>query len=436
MNKRRLFSVGILLLIMLMISGCQNQSGSNAEGGVVEFEFWAAPNPDQESFWVQKAEEYMEENSDVKINVSQMSENPTSEASIQTALAGGSAPAISENISRGFAAELAKSSAIMPLNEFEGFEELVSEREMTETMSTWKFFDDNQYVLPEYSNAMLMAWRIDILKEIGFEEPPKTFGEMMELGDRLKEEYPDKHLWVRDSFVKPTWNDRWFDFFMIYNSASNGNNFIEGSDFVADDVAGVETLSLLGELSEKNLLLAREAQNPFERGESVLRDLGPWSFTGWEENYPEMKLDETFTLSMPPVLDDGNPEEAKTFADTKGLSIYAQVNEEQQQAAFDFIKWVYSNPDNDLEWFERTNLPPARDDLATNEVFTGFLEENPELQMYAENIPNAVPPIDTDNFVEIQELIGTEGLNPVVRQEKDPETAWQDVVDRINDVLQ
>ena len=44
----------------------------------------------------------------------------------------------------------------------------------------------------------------------------------------------------------------------------------------------------------------------------------------------------------------------------------------KQQAAFDFVKWVYSDPEHHLEWFKQTNLPPARDDLSSNEAFASF----------------------------------------------------------------
>ena len=113
------------------------------------------------------AKQYMKENEDVKINVSPMPESPSSEAGIQSAIAAGNAPAISENISRGFAAQLAGSSAVVPLDEFDGYDELLKNRKMEETISTWKFADDHQYVLPIYSNAMLFGWRTDILKDLG-----------------------------------------------------------------------------------------------------------------------------------------------------------------------------------------------------------------------------------------------------------------------------
>ncbi|WP_406944910.1 ABC transporter substrate-binding protein [Halobacillus sp. SY10] len=436
MKKFRNYRFLVLLFVVTLIaSGCQSDSSSGEANGQVEFDFWAAPNPSQQVFWEDMATQYMEENEDVKINVSPMPESPSSEAGIQSAIAAGNAPAISENISRGFAAQLAGSSAIVPLNEFEDYDELIKERKMEETISTWKFSDDQQYVLPIYSNAMLFGWRTDILNELGFDGPPKTYDEVLEVGKKLKEEYPDKFLWSRADLVKPTWWARWFDFFMLYNGASEGNNFVEGSELVANEEAGVATLQLLKDLSENDLLLTREATDPFETGQSIMMDIGPWTFSYWAEKFPEMKLGETYDLAMPPVPESVDYENTKTFADTKGLSIYASATKEQQQAAFDFMKWVYSSPEHDLEWFKQTNLPPARDDLATNEAFTSFLDEHPELQKYATNIPNAVPPIDSEVTVDVQKLIGTEAVNPVVKGEKSPEQAWSDMTDAINKVL-
>lgn len=432
---KRLLSIFLIFILVLTACGNKSAGEDDKENGDVEFEFWTAPSPTHETFWVQMADAYTDENPNVKIDVSQMPESPTSEAGIQTALAAGSAPAISQNISRGFAAQLAESEAILPLNEFEGFEDLISEREMTETMSSWEFSDGNQYVFPGYSSPILMAWRIDILKELGFDKPPTVYSEVIEIGEKLKEEYPDKHLWIDSDFANPTWYKRWFDFFPLYNAASDGNKFIEDSKLIADDVAGIKTLTFFQELIEKKLLLARETTDPFESGESILTNVRAGHLEEWEQKFPEMKLDETFALSMPVIPDEGTPDNLKTFADTKGVSIYTQASQEQQQAAFDFITWVYSNPENDLEWFKKTNSPPSRDDLASNEVFTEYLEEKPALKIFAENIPNALPTIDNVNFAEVLESLGTEALVPIIGMKKKAEDGWQDMTEAIKDKL-
>ncbi|MGG4032862.1 ABC transporter substrate-binding protein [Paenibacillus cisolokensis] len=437
-------NVALLLLvgmIVAVLSACSTGQGGKAEdsgeaeGEVTTIEFWAAPNPTQQAYWQEMAKAYEAENPNVKINVSAIKESPSSEASIQAAIAGRSAPTMSENINRGFAAQLAASKALVPLDTLPGFEDILSSRNMTKTIEPWTFADGHQYVLPIYSNAMLFGWRIDILKDLGYEQPPQTYGEILELTKKLKAAHKDKYLWAKADLIDPTAWKRWFDFFMLYNAASGGNKFIEGDSFVGDEAAGVETLTFIDNLRKENGILAQNVTDPFETGTSVFTDLGPWTFTMWKEKFPEMKYNETFALTMPPVPDGKNPAESKTFADTKGIVIYADATEAQRKAAVDFLKWVYSKPENDLKWFEQTMLPPARDDLSTNEAFKAILDANPQLKLYAENVPNAIPPMDNAKYNELQTLIGQEALNKVVRGEISPADGWANMKKAIEDAL-
>lgn len=222
---------------------------------------------------------------------------------------------------------------------------------------------------------------------------------------------------------------------MLYDAASNGNKFIEGNNFVADDKAGVATLKFLEDMAKNKLILTQKATDPFETGISVWTTIGPWTFNTWKDKYPELKLNETYVLALPPVPDGMSTDNVKTFADTKGLVIYAQSSPEKQKAAMEFIKWVYSNPENDMKWFEITNLPPARDDVNTNEQFKNYLKDHPELQLYAESIPNAIPPIDNAKFNDIQTLIGQKAVNPVVAGQVDAQKAWDDMKKAIQGVL-
>jgi multiple sugar transport system substrate-binding protein len=393
----------------------------------VSFLFWAAPNPPQESFWSQMARLYMDEHPNVSITVAAMPETPTSEAGIQAAIAGGTAPAISENIATGFGGTLYRADAIVPLNQMEGWDDLLEARQMSDSIEGWNFDDDNYYILPVYSNAMLFGWRVDILQELGYDGIPQTYSDITgELAQALATADRETFFWARGALTDPTWWERWFDFFMLYNAASGGQPIITGDEFTADDDAAITVLTFLQELAEQNLILTTEAQDPYETGLSVAATIGPWTFSFWREQFPELEYEETFALSMPPRPDDVAEEDVRTFADAKGLVIYAQVPEVQQRAAWDFVRWVFSNPEHDLLWMETTTLPPVRDDLSTNEAFQAFFDDNPELVPYAENIPNAVPPLDHPEFTEIQRLLGEEAQIPVINGQKDPETGWND----------
>jgi multiple sugar transport system substrate-binding protein len=290
----------------------------------VEITFWSAPNPSQEVFWRQMAEAYMATHPGVKITISPMPETPTSEAGILAAIAGGVAPTASENVFVGFGSELVKSKAIVPWNTFPEWEELVKVRNISSTIKAWEFPDGNYYIIPMYVNAMLVAWRIDILRELGYERPPRTYSEVLALGERLKAKYPDKFLWLRSELEVPTWWQGWFDFFVFYYAASKGKPLITGNAITADDKAAVEVLRFFKTLRDKKLLITEPLAQGFEVGKTVMTVLGPWTFPWWKENYPELVYGETFVLTPPPVPDWYPAEEpVYTFADAKGVVLYA-----------------------------------------------------------------------------------------------------------------
>ena len=88
---------------------------------VITVDFWTAPQQVQYDYWEAKAQAFNETKTEVngkivEVKVQQMPETPSSEAGIQNAIATGTAPAVSENINRGFAATLAASEVVYDLS--------------------------------------------------------------------------------------------------------------------------------------------------------------------------------------------------------------------------------------------------------------------------------------------------------------------------------
>lgn len=393
----------------------------------VELVFWSAPNPPQEVFWRSMAQAYMAEHPQVRIAVSPIPETPTSEAGILAAIAGRVAPTASENVFVGFGEELRRSEAIVPWNSFANWDQIVAARAMEGTIKAWVFPDGNYYIIPLYVNAMLVAWRIDILRELGYDKPPRTYSEVLAVGQRLKEVYPDKFLWLRSELEVPTWWQRWFDFFVFYYAASGGQPLITGTQIVADEEAAVAVLDFFKTLRDQNLLITQPLAVGFEEGKTIMTVLGPWAFPWWKENYPDLEYGKTYVLTPPPVPDTYPADQpVYTFADAKGVVLYAQATPEQRQAMWDFITWVLGNPQHDLAWIQTTGMLPARDDAGENSLFTAYVrEKEPALLDYAKAIPYAVPPIAHPKFVDIQELMGLECIYPVLIGQLTPSQGWQ-----------
>lgn len=426
--KKILLGMSIGLMGMLLLVGCgsSNKEGASSDGKT-KITFWAAPNPTQLKYWEEMAKEFEKSQTDITVEVSQMKESPSSEATIQSAIASKTAPTLSENINRSFAAQLAASEAILPLNEQEGFSKAVEERKMSKSIKSWEFSDGKQYVFPVYSNPILYAWRIDTLKEIGVDEIPETYSELLEVGDKLSKQKKDVAIWAKKDLTDPTAWMRWFDFFPLYNAASKGAPFVQENKFVADRTATEDVFGLMSELAKKKLLRTGEATDPFENGDSLMAELGPWTFPNWEEKYPELTFDENYTITSPVVPDSMKGEKnISTYADSKGIVMYTQATEDEQKAAMKFLSFVYGDEKNDVTWLELTSLIPARDDATENPVFKEYFKENPAMKVFAENVPYAVPAMDNEKYNDIQQVFGEQAWVPVVRGEKSPQKAFKD----------
>ncbi|MHC5227050.1 ABC transporter substrate-binding protein [Enterococcus sp. LJL99] len=435
--KKFLIGVSAIILGSVLLTACGSSNKETTEDGKTKITFWAAPNPTQLKYWQEMADEFEKTNPDITVEVSQMKESPSSEATIQSAIASNTAPTLSENINRSFAAQLSASKAILPLNDQTDFENIVEKRNMTKSIESWKFSDGNQYVLPAYSNPILFAWRLDTLKELGIEEVPKTYSELLAAGKKLSEEKKDVALWAKKDLADPTAWMRWFDFFPLYDAASEGAPFVEDNKFVADKKATEEVFGLMSDLAKNKLLRTGEATDPFENGDSLMTDLGPWTFPNWEEKYPELKFGENYTVTTPVVPDAmKSAEHVSTYADAKGIVMYAQATKEQQEAAMKFLAFVYGDEKHDLKWLEVTSLIPARDDATDNEVFKDYFEKNPAMKVFAENVPYAVPAMDNEKYNDIQQAFSEQAWVPVVRGEKDASTAFTDGKKAVEGALQ
>jgi len=434
LSKRSVaYVTAAVFALTALLGGCGGQStpseGGSGQGEEVSIVFWSAPNPTQEKFWTTMAEKYMAEHPEVKIEVAPIPESPSSEAGILTALTSGTKLTASENVFVGFGAQLVDSDQVVPLDTMPGYDELVKSRKMEELVEGWKFGDGHQYIFPLYVNAMLFSWRMDLLKELGYNEPPRTYSEMIEAGEKLQAKYPDKYLWARRELIDPSkWWERWFDFFALYYAASDGAPFLTNKEVTADRDSAVGVAAFIKEMNDKGLLLTAEATDPFETGLTLWGVQGPWVLPTWAERFPELKVGDQIVLTPPPVPDNFPAGKTpKTFADAKGVVIYKNASPEEQQAAWEFIKWVLSNPENDATWMEMTGLPPARGDLTSNAAFTSYFEANPALKAFADAVPTAVPPVMSEKFTDLQTQMTEEMMIPLINGTKTPEQAFEAV---------
>ncbi|MDU7147799.1 MAG: ABC transporter substrate-binding protein [Clostridium sp.] len=414
--------ISALALSTMMVTSLVGCSGGNGEGAssgdTITVNFWTAPQKVQYDFWTSKAETFNATNTKVgdkvvKLEVQQMPETPSSEAGIQNALATGTAPAISENINRGFATTLAQSEAVYSLENEDWFKDIVKNRALESVMPGWEI-EGSQYVIPMYVNPMVLQWNTKALKELGFDKAPETKAEFDSVITKFNEN-KDKmsaigvtHVFYRNSLIRPDqWWDRSSDFQNIYLAFSGGKSWVEGNKLVLDKEIAKESFEFFGSLG--NTLLTSEVPNIWaEENPQVLFTIAaPWEIQALREG--GKVYGENYTYG--PMIVKNQGDTPYNYADAKGLVLYKadNITDEIHQGAIEFMKWLYNEENSaktDLEWLEATTMLPVRGDLLENEEFSKYLAENEELKALAGQVEYAIPGMPHDKMAQIQEALG------------------------------
>jgi len=394
--------------------------------------FWCS-SPTQVAFWSEMARLYLEQHPDMTLQVQMMPNTSTPEGAIQAAITGGAAPHASDGVCVGFGTDLAHSEAIIPLDDMPGWQEVIDARSMGQTIGQWESGDGHTYVLPLHTSPVLWAWRTDLLGDASL---PRTYDEVVAVGQDIRATRPDGYVWSLSTLRRDVWWEQWYDFLSLYYAASGGQPLVAGSRIAADDEAAVEALTLLHDLQADELLHTEAAADTLETGVSICGPVVPLTTRAWRYRFPELQMGTTYTLTVPPVpATYPAAEPVSVVADSRGVVIYAQSDRRERAAMWDFIRWVFTRPEHDLIWLQHTGLLPARDDLMTNELYRVYLDEHPQLVPYAESLPYVVLPLAHPNYAQIQTALGQEAVIPVLRGEKEPEQAWQDWKDAIQDLL-
>lgn len=391
---------------------------------VITVDFWTAPQQVQYDYWESKALAFNETKTEVngkvvEVKVQQMPETPSSEAGIQNAIATGTAPAVSENINRGFAATLAASGVVYDLSEEDWFNDVIEARAMGDTMDNWAI-DGKQYVLPVYVNPMVWQWNKKALDILGYEEAPETVDEFVEVIKAFEEKKDElgeigvTHTFYRPSLIRPDqyW-DRWFDFMMIYNGISQGKPILENNELVMDKESAVEAMEVIGTFGS-SIQQGELSSIWVEEQPSILVSINaPWEISLYQENNKVYGEDYVYGPSL--VKEEGDI--PYNYADSKGLAFYKtdDISEDEHEGAVEFVKWVYNKENSaqtDLDWLNATTMLPVRGDLNDNDAFKSVMEENPELAALAQWVPYAIPGLATDKDADIWTAFTEEGLAP------------------------
>ena len=398
----------------------------------VNLVYWPAPNPEEIELADTLVKEWNRSHPDIIVHMQPLPVNLSSEEVLMAAIAAKTTPDVCSNIWPGSVPEYARAGALVKLNSFPDFDSLINARVGRETEQQYQSIDGNFYQIPWKTNPTMMIYNKKLFNQAGIKEPPRTYSEF--LNDAPKLTYDangdgvvDHWMCYRD--VRPMWWQRFFDFFAFYKAASNGKAFTSNGEIVADTQAMDKVFTFFRTCYQKGFMPRTYfSYDPLMEGVVATEFVGPYTISYIKKSYGD-KID--YGIAPIPVPD-GHVGPVDTYGDHKGVAIFSTTKHPRE--AWEFLKFLLSER-ADLELLKIASQLPVRTNLLSTEDFSNFFDDNPNMKIFAEEIPFAYEVDQTPDQKEIFDAISQEFEKCSVYNVSQPSRATHDLLRNVKVIL-
>lgn len=425
MKRHTLF----IFFLFLAFSSCQKQNPQSDQ-----ILYWSSNNGGEINFSEWAVEQWNNEHSEAPIKYQPVPEGQSSEEIILAAVVAETTPDIYSNIWQGTVDFYAKSDILVALDTLDGFLEFLNERCSVETIEEITADNGHIYQVPWKVNPFMTIYNKRLMRELGLEEPPKTYSAYLAAAERFKQDtdgdgYVDQ--WFGNTSVKLDWFQRLFNFYPLYLAASNGAPLFKNGRANFNNEHGVAVFRFLQTLYQNNYFskqMNAAGQDLFVAERYATKWTGPW-----EIQYLERFKREGFEYGFAPMpVPDDHEGDIYTYGDPKNMVIFN--TSKNPQAAFEFIKSMMT-VEADLQFLEMTNQFPRRKGIDTLPEFQNYFQANPKMQLFAQQARTIKGIGNSEVMTEIFDIISQEYEACVLYAVKTPEEALADAERAVNVLL-
>ena len=410
MKKIGLLLVGVFMVLSLV--ACEGNEDSSADD-VIELTLWNDWTDDRPENTVYKEiiANFNEEHEDIRIKVESIPHDQY-ETKLRTQAAGKQLPDMMRVWPGARTAPLAEGGALLPLNSIIDHWEGVIPNAILQDYA----LDGNYYAIPSnISETSLIFYYKDLLQEVGYDEFPSTYVELKKLIQALndKEITPialgNKSIWPLQSVYISTIGDR-FTGSDFLKEVLNGTASFENDQFINALSVIDEITKLNGFNEDMNTIDEAQSRSEFIKGETAMHFAGSWALgpiIGTIEN-----LDNIGVAPFPTFEGgEGDPSKISGVAGG-GIAVNSNLSEQEQEAAFTFLKYYYS--DKLFEQLVKANIIVPADVKIDDSIPQVFRDAN----SYAQG--GLSPVYDATLTPELTDMINN-GLQSITLGEKKPE---------------
>lgn len=279
--------------------------------------------------------------------------------------------------------------------------------------------DGHLWSVPFQRSTAVMYYNKEAFAAAGLdpEQPPRTWDEMVEMGQALTLRDASGNVTQYGLGIPSSMNAVHWLFGALV--AQNGGMLSsdDGLHTFFDTPEVIEALQFFVDLSAEHgihpsgILEWGTTPNDFMQGRLAMA----WHTTG---NLGNIRNNATFDFGVAPYP--GNPEPASVLGGGN-LYIFSGASEEQQDAAFEFVKFMTS-AELLADWGVQTGYVAPRDDSWETETLRAFVAEVPQAEVARRQIPVSKPEISTHEAARVNQVLNT-AIQAAIIGEQTPEAA-------------
>jgi len=363
-----LFAITVLLATLLL-AGCTASTQSTT------LEFWTIGREGEAITQLLPA--FEQANPGIHVRVQQIPLTAAHEK-LLTAYAGDSLPDVAQ-IGNTWIAEFAALHALAPLQPRVAQSKVISADDYFASAWTTNVIDGTLYGVPWYIDTRLLFYRADLLRDAGFDAPPRNWAEWQTQMDAIRRKSRDR----RWGALLPT-NE--YDQLLALALQQHVPLLRDGGRYGDFESAGFKrSLAFyVGLFRRDNVPPYTNVQvtNPwqaFARGEFVFYLSGPWNIGEFRKRLPDSRQSEWSTAQLP------GPD-APGDSVTYGSSLVIPHSSRHKQAAWALIEYL-SRPGVQVRFYELLGDLPARRSAWENPV----LKDDPKLRAFRAQLDHMRP---------------------------------------------
>ena len=375
-------------------------------------------------------DEYVAANADVNIDAVYAGSYQDTVTKALTAARGGKPPQLSVILSVDMFT-LIDEDVIIP------FDELASSDDDKEWLDSFypAFMENSQtggktYGIPFQRSTPVLYWNKEAFAEAGLdpETPPTTWEETIEFGKKLVKKDSDGNVSQWGVRIPSSGFPYW-----LFQGLTTQNDVIlansDGNETYFDDPAVVEALQYLIDLNKEHGVMAPgiiewgATPKAFFEGQTAMM----WTSTG---NLTNVRSNAPFDFGV--ALLPGNK---RRGAPTGGgnFFIFREADDEQKQAAFDFVKWITA-PKQSAKWTIATGYVAPRADTWETDEMKAYTKDFPPALVARDQLEFAVAELSTYENQRVTTIFN-DALAAAITGEKDAAEALAEAQKKADAIL-